>query len=208
LAKWKRWQLKEYQVPIGNGIFVDMRAIRRDDDMDNTHSIYVDQWDWEATLEAKDRNVDTLKLYASKIYESVKRVMALNNPPNFTFDHPLHFVHAKDLYNRWPELTPQQREYNIVKEHRAVFIIGIGGPLNEKGDIHGGRSSSYDSWISQTTDMPEGYHGLNGDLVIWSDVLEAPIEVSSMGIRVNAQDLKKQMALKGDETASENTPYF
>jgi aspartate--ammonia ligase len=199
LAKWKRLALADLGFAPGDGIYTDMNAIRPDDPVDSTHSIYVDQWDWELAISEHDRSVDFLKSTVGTIYDVIRRTErfiaheydALEPylPPK------LEFVHAEELLRRYPGLPPREREYRACREHGAVFVIGIGGELSD-GTIHDGRAPDYDDW---STPGPNGYPGLNGDIVVYNRVLDAPFELSSMGIRVDAAALDRQLRIRNTE---------
>ena len=199
LAKWKRLKLAELGIAPGRGIYTDMNALRPDEDLDNLHSIYVDQWDWEKVIRPEDRNLDFLKRTVRRIYEAVK---VTENKlyvefPQLVPELPdeIVFIHAEQLLQRYPDLTPKERENAIVREHKAVFIIGIGGKLSD-GSIHDGRAADYDDW---STPNGEGYEGLNGDILLWNPVLESAFEISSMGIRVDAEAMRRQLKERGQE---------
>jgi len=197
LAKWKRVKVTEMGLKPGFGIYTDMNAIRADEELDNIHSLYVDQWDWCACLDEKDRTIMYLKETVRKIYSSLKRLEF------FIFDRyntivpclpeEITFIYADDLQKKYPDLTPKQREDKVCKEYGAVFLIGIGGKLPD-GTIHDGRAPDYDDWISESGD---GHVGLNGDLLVWNPVLERSYELSSMGIRVSPESLKLQLEERG-----------
>jgi len=199
LAKWKRLKLAELRITPGRGIYTDMNALRPDEDLDNLHSIYVDQWDWEKVIRPEDRNLDFLKRTVRRIYEAVK---VTENKLYVEFPQlvpalpdEIFFIHAEELLQRYPGLTPKERENAIVKEHKAVFIIGIGGKLSD-GSIHDGRAADYDDWSTPNSD---GYEGLNGDILLWNPVLESAFEISSMGIRVDADAMRRQLRERGQE---------
>jgi aspartate--ammonia ligase len=199
LAKWKRLTLADYEIEQGFGIYTDMNAIRADEELGNLHSLYVDQWDWELIISEKERTVDFLKKVVRRIYAAMLRTEYLvfelfpeikpELPPEITF------IHSEELLQKYPEMTPKEREDAIAKEFGAVFIIGIGGKLSND-EPHDGRAPDYDDW---STANEEGYKGLNGDLLLWNSVLEKSVELSSMGIRVNPEALKHQLALRGEE---------
>ena len=194
LAKWKRIRLQELELPLYEGILADMRAIRADEDYSPIHSIYVDQWDWELTIAPHNRCLSYLKAVVRQIYQSIRETEAmvwqeLNIAP--ILPQTLSFIHTEQLLQLYPELTPKEREQAIVKEHKAVFIIGVGHPLSD-GLAHDNRASDYDDWSTATED---GYKGLNGDLLVWNPVLEQAVELSSMGIRVDPAALKHQLEL-------------
>ncbi len=197
LAKWKRLMLAQYGIPAGYGIYTDMNAIRADEELSNIHSLYVDQWDWEKVLTSKQRNLEYLKKVVNQIYSVLLRTefMVYENYPAIKplLPEDIHFVHAEELAQRFPKLTPKEREFEIAKEYGAVFIMGIGGALLS-GDKHDGRAPDYDDWTSENSD---GYKGLNGDIVIWNPVLQQSLEISSMGIRVDKEALLRQLALCG-----------
>ena len=190
LAKWKRLALKRYQFRTGEGLYTDMNAIRRDEDLDNLHSCYVDQWDWEKVIGEGDRTVDYLKKTVRDIVNALAVTQAflksvfpqLANLPDISTD--VYFVTSQELEDRWPDYTGKERENAIVAEHSTVFIIGIGGKLRS-GKPHDGRAPDYDDW------------DLNGDLLLWDSVNEQAVELSSMGIRVSPESLDKQLTLAG-----------
>ena len=200
LAKWKRVTLADYEVPAGYGIVTDMNAIRADEELDNTHSMYVDQWDWERVLTADDRNIDFLKRIVRRIYNTLLRTefFVCETYPQIRpfLPEEIHFIHAEELRRRYPDLTPKEREDAICKEYGAVFIIGIGGKLGD-GIEHDLRAPDYDDW--STVDPATGLAGLNGDILVWYPVLNRALELSSMGIRVDKAALERQLALQGKE---------
>lgn len=195
LAKWKRIALADYKIDTGYGIYTDMNAIRPDEELDNLHSLYVDQWDWEVAMEEANRNLDFLKFIVRKIYEVFKRTefVIYEHYPEIKPILPdeIHFIHAEELQQLHPQSAPKLRESQIVKEKKAVFIIGIGGDLAD-GKPHDGRAPDYDDWSTPTQN---GFKGLNGDIMLWNPVLNIPFEVSSMGIRVNIDSLLKQLEI-------------
>lgn len=203
LAKWKRLKLGEMGVQPGRGIYTDMNALRPDEDLDNLHSIYVDQWDWEKVIRKEDRNLDFLKQTVKRIYESIKvteNKLYVEFPqiePSLPED--IFFISAEELLKKYPGLSAKEREDAIVKEHKAVFIMGIGCKLSD-GTIHDGRAADYDDWSTPNSD---GFNGLNGDIMLWNPVLEHAFEVSSMGIRVDETALKVQLAERGQEWKSD-----
>ncbi len=206
LAKWKRMKLSQMGVPQGRGIYTDMNALRPEEELDNIHSIYVDQWDWEKVISREDRTLAFLKKTVRRIYEAIK-VTENKLYVEFPQIEPMlpeeiFFVHSEDLLNMYPDLSPKEREDAVVREHKAVFIIGIGGRLSD-GRPHDGRSADYDDW---STVNEEGYEGLNGDLLFWNPVLQSAFEVSSMGIRVDQEALRRQLELRG-ETSKEGLLY-
>ena len=207
LAKWKRVTLAEYRVANGYGIITDMNAIRADEELDNIHSLYVDQWDWERVMTAECRTVEYLKSIVNRIYSAILRTeyyICETYPQIEPFlPEQVTFIHAEELLQRYPNMTPKQREDAICKQYGAVFIIGIGGPLSN-GAPHDHRAPDYDDYttVSDTT----GLAGLNGDLLIWYPILERSIELSSMGIRVDAEALERQLELSGEQ--SRKSLYF
>ncbi|ULB33862.1 MULTISPECIES: aspartate--ammonia ligase [Proteiniphilum] len=199
LAKWKRLTLAEYEIEEGFGIYTDMNAIRADEELDNLHSLYVDQWDWELVINEKDRTVDFLKQIVRRIYAAMLRTEYLVYElfPAIKPQLParITFINAEELLQKYPEMDVKQREDAITQEYGAVFVIGIGAPLSN-GEPHDGRAPDYDDW---STLNAEGYPGLNGDLLVWNPVLEKAVELSSMGIRVDSRSLKQQLKLCGKE---------
>lgn len=199
LAKWKRMKLGSYDIAPGYGLYTDMNAIRTFEDLDNLHSLYVDQWDWEKSIRKEDRTLDYLKDTVRKIYSAVKKVEAqiYERFPHITPWLPAEvtFIHSQELLDKYPDLSPKERENKAAKEYGAVFIIGIGAPLSN-GEPHDGRAPDYDDWISPNED---GYQGLNGDLILWNPVLESSFELSSMGIRVSPESLRAQLKERGCE---------
>ncbi|MBR4510463.1 MAG: aspartate--ammonia ligase [Ruminococcus sp.] len=185
LAKWKRMALYRYGYRPGEGIYTDMNAIRRDDDTDNTHSIFVDQWDWEKVITREDRNVEFLKEAVKSVVKAIaytKRKVSLRYPQiaGDICDKPF-FITTQELEDMYPDKTGHERERLITKEHKTVFLMQIGGKL-ASGQKHDGRAPDYDDWA------------LNGDILIWDEILEDSLEVSSMGIRVDENSLKSQLA--------------
>ena len=196
LAKWKRVKLGAYGIEPHFGLYTDMNAIRTFEELDNLHSLYVDQWDWEQTITEEDRNLAYLKSTVEKIYDAVRRVEALiyEQYPHITPTLPerIQFIHSEELLQRYPGMTPKERETEITRELGAVFIIGIGGKLSD-GHPHDLRAPDYDDW---TTPNDDGYQGLNGDIMLWNPVLECAFELSSMGIRVSPDALRLQLRLQ------------
>lgn len=199
LAKWKRITLSDYNIGPGYGIYTDMNAIRADEELDNLHSLYVDQWDWELSIKEEDRNLDFLRETVNRIYSAMLRTefLVCESFPSISPELPrqITFIHAQQLLDKYPMLNPKEREIAITKEHKAVFIIGIGGELSN-GEVHDGRSPDYDDWSTLNQD---GYFGLNGDLLVWNNVLETAMEISSMGIRVNPEALIYQLQHRGEQ---------
>lgn len=203
LAKWKRLTLAEYQVEPGYGIYTDMNAIRADEELDNLHSLYVDQWDWEAVMKDGERNIDFLKSVVKRIYSAILRTefLACETYPQLKpfLPQDIHFVHSEELIQMYPDMSAKEREDAICKKYGAVFIMGIGGKLSD-GKKHDGRAPDYDDW---TTPNSDGYLGLNGDILIWYPILDRSVELSSMGIRVDKESLLRQLALEGKEDRKE-----
>lgn len=199
LAKWKRMMLADYKIPRGYGLYTDMNAVRPDEDPDNLHSYYVDQWDWEKAIKPEDRNLGFLRSVVKKIYATLKATefMVYESYPEISpvLPEEISFIHAEDLCQKYPELTPMERESKAAKEHGAVFIIGIGADLSD-GKPHDGRAPDYDDW---STPNQDGHNGLNGDIILWNPVLERTFEISSMGIRVTPEVLERQLTIRGCE---------
>lgn len=197
LAKWKRVKLAKMGTVPGRGIYTDMNALRPDEDLDNIHSIYVDQWDWERVIRPEDRNLQYLKSTVRRIYEAIKvtenRLYVEFPQLEPILPEDIFFITSEELLQKYPGLSPKQRENAIAQEYKAVFIIGIGGLLSD-GTRHDGRAADYDDW------------NLNGDILLWNPVLESAFEVSSMGIRVDAETLHRQLEAKG-ELAKEKLFY-
>ena len=195
LAKWKRLALKRYGFHEGKGLYTDMNAIRRDeDDLDNIHSVYVDQWDWEKIISREDRNEAYLKATVRAI---VAAVCETSDALNVAFpslriklDREVYFVTTQELEDRWPDKTPKEREHAICAEHHTVFLMQIGGKLRS-GEKHDGRAPDYDDWA------------LNGDILMWNPILERSFEISSMGIRVDEESMARQLKLAGCEERAE-----
>ena len=199
LAKWKRLSLAENNIEPGYGIYTDMNAIRADEELDNLHSLYVDQWDWEAVIRPEQRTVSCLKDVVERIYAAIRRTEYLvceNYPCIKPFlPEKITFVHSEDLLAMYPDKSPKEREDAICEKYGAVFLIGIGGKL-ANGEKHDGRAPDYDDW---TTIGEDGKAGLNGDILIWYPVLGRSFELSSMGIRVNKEALERQLKIEGKE---------
>ena len=199
LAKWKRLTLAEYGIEPGYGVYTDMNAIRADEELDNLHSLYVDQWDWEAVITAEQRNVDFLKNVVERIYSAIRRTeyLTCETYPELKpfLPEKIHFIHSEDLLEMYPDLSPKEREDEICRKYGAVFLIGIGGKLSN-GEKHDGRAPDYDDWSTPTDDRKAG---LNGDILIWYPLLGRSFELSSMGIRVDKEALLRQLALEGKE---------
>ena len=190
LAKWKRMALKKYEVLPGTGIYTDMNAIRRDEEMDNLHSVYVDQWDWEQTITHEQRTKEYLHSVVIAIYEILKELGSFVNEKyeeiNIELPDEIYFITTQQLEDLYPYKTPKERERLICNKHKAVFIEQIGGKLRS-GQKHDGRSPDYDDWK------------LNGDIILWNDVLQDAFEISSMGIRVDAEAMHNQLIEAGTE---------
>ena len=190
LAKWKRKALKDYGFRVGKGLYCDMNAIRRDEDMDNLHSIYVDQWDWEKVIREEDRNETYLKNVVRSIVSAVCATeMNLHAMFPQLQDLPLHtpnvtFITSQELEDKYPDLTPKERENAFVKENGTTFLMKIGAPL-KSGKPHDGRAPDYDDWE------------LNGDIILWNEVLDRAFEISSMGIRVDSEAMERQLLAEG-----------
>ena len=199
LAKWKRLTLAEYRVSPGYGVYTDMNAIRADEELDNLHSLYVDQWDWEAVITPEQRSLLFLTNIVERIYAAIRRTEYLVCE---TYDQirpflpeQIHFIHSEDLLQMYPDLSPKEREDAICKKYGAVFIIGIGQKLSN-GEKHDGRAPDYDDW---STIAENGKTGLNGDILIWYPVLQRSFELSSMGISVDKEALLRQLKIEGEE---------
>ena len=190
LAKWKRLALKRYNFTIGNGLYTDMNAIRRDEDLDNIHSIYVDQWDWEKIITRENRDLDYLKLIVRAIVRAIcdtnDRLHVRFPQLRVTLEREVSFITAQELEDLYPELDGHQRERAYTKEHKTVCIMQIGGKLRS-GKPHDGRAPDYDDW------------NLNCDILFWDDVLDRALEISSMGIRVDAEALDRQLRISGHD---------
>ena len=190
LAKWKRMALYRYQFSVGEGLYTDMNAIRRDEELDNIHSVYVDQWDWEKVIAPRDRNEDYLKATVTTIVAALADTQATLRSvfPQLTplplIDREVSFVTTQELEDLWPDLSPKEREDAWVKDHPTTFLMGIGGAL-KSGRPHDGRAPDYDDWA------------LNGDILVWNSVLGRAFELSSMGIRVSPESLDRQLAIAG-----------
>ena len=199
LAKWKRLTLAEQHVEPGYGIYTDMNAIRADEELGNLHSLYVDQWDWERVIRPEDRTLAFLQRTVRCIYAAMLRTefLVCERFPQLRPQLPeeVTFIHAEELRRRFPDLSPKEREDRIARECGAVFIVGIGGPLGD-GQPHDLRAPDYDDY---STVAENGLPGLNGDLLVWNDVLGRAFEVSSMGIRVDREALLRQLRESGKE---------
>lgn len=190
LAKWKRKALADYSFPVGEGLYTDMNAIRRDEDTDNIHSMFVDQWDWEKIITHEDRNVDTLKRTVKNIYKALKHTENyIIHEYKFIerlLPEDITFITSEELLKKYPDKTAKEREYLAAKEYGSIFLMGIGGLLSN-GEVHDGRAPDYDDW------------SLNGDIIVYYPVLDIALELSSMGIRVDAETLKAQLKERNKE---------
>ncbi len=188
LAKWKRMALGQYGFSVGEGLYTDMNAIRRDEETDNLHSVFVDQWDWESVIKKDERTKETLHRYVRRIYRSLRHTENYIATDYDFIDRMLpeeiKFVSALDLEEKYPDLTPREREYRAVREYGAVFVEGIGGALRS-GKPHDGRAPDYDDW------------DLNGDIIVYHPTLDCAFELSSMGVRVDEDSLLRQLEVSG-----------
>lgn len=195
LAKWKRMALRDYGFRHGEGLYTDMNAIRRDDKCDNLHSIYVDQWDWEMVISKEQRNLNFLKMVVSRIVgavvDTLEETKEIFPVIDLKLKREVKFVTAEEALERYPNLSPKERENALAKEYGTIFLIGIGGALSN-GEPHDGRAPDYDDW------------GLNGDIFFWDEVLGEAIEISSMGIRVDGESLRKQLEISGHTDRMKN----
>jgi aspartate--ammonia ligase len=213
-TKWKRMALKQFDMNVGEGLNTDMRAVRKDYFLDHDHSSYVDQWDWEKVITKDHRNLDYLKDTVQKIWKVFKGAekLVLEEFPKLHSDtipdlpDKLHFIHAEEILEKFPDLPRKQRETEILQEYPAVFIIGIGYPLDD-GYPHEMRAADYDDWITETI-IKNGkpYHGLNGDILVWNHVTKRRHELTSMGVRVTPETLKQQLEMSGQMDFL-NMPY-
>ena len=203
LAKWKRLTLADYKIEPGFGLYTDMNAIRPDEELDNLHSLYVDQWDWERVITKEDRNIDFLKSIVKKIYgvmvQTEYGVYEAYPEIKPILPSEIFFIHSEELRQKYPNLSPKERENAICKEHKAVFIMGIGGKLGD-GQKHDGRAADYDDW---STTAENGLPGMNGDILVWNEILGQSFELSSMGIRVDKEALLRQLELEGQNERKE-----
>ena len=199
LAKWKRLTLAEYGIESGYGIYTDMNAIRADEELDNLHSLYVGQWDWEAVITRDQRTLAYLKNIVRRIYAAILRTeyLTCETYPSIKpfLPQDIHFIHSEELLQMYPDKTPKEREDAICEKYGAVFVIGIGSKLSD-GKKHDGRAPDYDDW---STVAENGLAGLNGDILIWYPVLGRSFELSSMGIRVDKDALLRQLKAEGKE---------
>ncbi len=213
-TKWKRVALKQYGMKVGEGICTDMRAVRKDYFLDHDHSCYVDQWDWEQVITEDYRSLVYLKVVVNKIWKVLKGAetfvqkmypqLKTDKYPNLPDE--LTFMHAEEILDRFPEMPRKQRETAILQEYPAIFIIGVGWPLKD-GYPHEMRAADYDDWITETvSEDGRPMHGLNGDILVWNPVTRRRHELTSMGIRVNAEMLRKQLEMSGQLDLLK-TPY-
>lgn len=197
LAKWKRMKIGMLGLPAGEGILTDMRAIRADEELSPIHSLYVDQWDWEKRISPEKRSLESLKQTVKTIYAALKateeKLSAEFSAITAELPEEITFIHTEDLKAEYPDLSSKEREDKAAKQYGAVFFIGIGGEI-EGGEPHDGRAPDYDDWSSPSE---KSYKGLNGDIVVWNSVLGRAFEMSSMGIRVDAAALERQLELAG-----------
>jgi aspartate--ammonia ligase len=204
-TKWKRMALKQFDMDIGQGLLTDMRAVRKDYFLDHDHSAYVDQWDWERAITAEQRNLDLLREVVRKIWKVLKGAERhvqqlfpqLKTDKYADLPDELTFLHAEEILERFPDMPRKQRETAILQEYHAIFIIGIGWVL-EDGYPHEMRAADYDDWVTETTSEDgRPMHGLNGDILVWNPVTKRRHELTSMGVRVNAETLVEQLELSG-----------
>ncbi|MHA2029195.1 MAG: aspartate--ammonia ligase [Candidatus Kariarchaeaceae archaeon] len=213
-TKWKRMALKQFDCKVGEGLYTDMRAVRKDYFLDHDHSAYVDQWDWELTISKEQRNLDFLTDVVKKLWKVIKgaEIHVQKLYPQLKTDkypdlpNELTFLHAEDILEMYPDLPRKQRETEIIKKYPAIFIYGIGWPLAD-GYPHEMRAADYDDWITETTSKDgRPMHGLNGDILIWNPVTKRRHELTSMGIRITAETLKMQLEMS-DQLDFLNFPY-
>jgi len=205
VTKWKRVALKQFDMDVGEGLCTDMRAIRKDYFLDHDHSSYVDQWDWEKVITEKHRNLDYLKDTVKKIWKVLKGAEEYVQdlfPQLVTDKYPdlpkkIEFLHAEEILDKYPDLPRKQRETEIIQDYPAIFILGVGWPLKD-GYPHEMRAADYDDWITETiTKDGQLMHGLNGDILVWNPITKRRHELTSMGVRVNAETLKTQLEMSG-----------
>jgi len=213
-TKWKRIALKQFGLNVGEGLNTDMRAVRKDYFLDHDHSSYVDQWDWERVIRAEDRNLDFLKDIVKKIWKVIKGAETyaqelfpgLKDPKFPNLPEELVFIHAEEILEMFPDLPRKQRETAILQKYPAVFITGIGWPLAD-GYPHEMRAADYDDWVTETTTTKgKPAHGINGDILVWNHVTKRRHELTSMGIRVNAETLRTQLKMS-NQLDLVTTPY-
>lgn len=204
LAKWKRLALKRYGFKPGEGLYTDMNAIRADETVDPIHSLYVDQWDWEKIIESKNRTPETLKTTVERIYAALLKTErhlseAFPALTSLRLPEKISFFTSDELYSAFPDKNPKEREAEFTRQHGAIFVIGIGGTLPD-GSIHDGRAPDYDDW---STPRSDGGMGLNGDILVWHEPLGIPLELSSMGIRVDPESLRRQLEIRNAMSRAE-----
>jgi aspartate--ammonia ligase len=203
LAKWKRMQLADLELKMDEGLYTDMNAIRADEELDNLHSLYVDQWDWEKIISNEQRTLKYLKKTVNTIYDVIRRTeryICYNyHQMKPLLPDEITFIHAEDLYKQYPGLTSKEREREACIKYGAVFVIGIGDNL-EHGEPHDGRAPDYDDWSTETGN---GYKGLNGDILVYNPIIDKAYELSSMGIRVDKDALLKQLEMRDSEDRKE-----
>jgi len=203
-TKWKRVALKQFNMKVGEGLITDMRAVRKDYFLDHDHSVYVDQWDWEKVITEKQRNLRYLKNVVTKIWEVLvgaehhiqRKFPRLKTKKYPSLPDELIFLHAEDILDMYPDLPRKQRETQVLQKYPAIFIIGVGWTLKD-GYPHEMRAADYDDWITETKSNGKQMHGLNGDILVWNPVTLRRHELTSMGIRINAETLKKQLEMTG-----------
>jgi aspartate--ammonia ligase len=204
-TKWKRMALKQFGMGVGEGLCTDMRAVRKDYFLDHDHSAYVDQWDWERAMTSEQRNLNFLREIVRKIWKVIvgaercaqELFPKLENPKFPNLPEELTFLHAEDILDMYPEMPRKARETSVLQRYPAIFIIGIGWPLKD-GYPHEMRAADYDDWVTETrSDDGRPMHGLNGDILVWNHVTKRRHELTSMGIRVNAESLRKQLEFSG-----------
>jgi aspartate--ammonia ligase len=214
VTKWKRWALTQYDCEVGQGLFTDMRAVRKDYFLDHDHSSYVDQWDWEKVITSEDRNLDYLKDTVKKLWKILKGAEThvqklfpqLKSKKYPSLPDNIRFIHAEDILDMYPDLPRKARETEIIQKYPAIFILGVGYTLKD-GYPHEMRAADYDDWVTETTsENGELRHGLNGDILVWNPVTKRRHELTSMGIRVTKDTLKQQLEITG-QTDFLNMPY-
>ena len=214
VTKWKRWALSQYDCDVGQGIFTDMRAVRKDYFLDHDHSSYVDQWDWEKVINEEDRNLNYLKDTVKKLWKILKgaekhvqkQFPQLKSKKYPSLPDNIRFIHAEDILDMYPDLPRKARETEIIQKYPAIFILGIGYTLKD-GYPHEMRAADYDDWITETvSDDGKVMHGLNGDILVWNPVTKRRHELTSMGIRVTKDTLKEQLKITG-QTNFLDMPY-
>lgn len=196
LAKWKRWYLGELDAPVGKGIVTDLKAIRADEELTDIHSHLVDQWDWEKVISREDRTIATLVEHGIAVYETLRivdEIVSTKLELTTQLPHEIEVIHSEDLYQKYPKLSPKEREHAITEEFGAVLLLGIGGKLSN-GEVHDLRAPDYDDW---STKDDKGRPGINADLLVWDRRRGLSVEISSMGVRVDEAALELQLREKG-----------